>query len=542
MSHTPLSPANAPQRRLLPTGGGPLLLAALGGALSALGQQPLHLWWIVPVGLALVFLSLVAPTGSPANKRTWHLPGFGRGWIAGTMGFAVSLNWIVDPFFVEPAVTGWMAPFALVFLAGGLGLFWGVATAIATWACPRPMGRIWIAVLALLAMEELRGWIFTGFPWAMVGHAWIGTPLDQLASVTGALGLSGLSYALGAVLAVIWLRIRAGRFLRAGVATVLTGALLAAGWFVGSFRLDLPEGALAHGPAGLPIRLVQANVPQDLKWHPEHVEGFFRRHLELSAQEAAPAPALVIWPETAAPFFLDRPGDGLSMIAEAAGAPSVIGLQRRETVQGHRRYFNALAVIDDTGAPQAVYDKHHLVPFGEYIPLVGAWAESNGIGGLAARILSGYSPGPGPQMLDLGRAGRVLPLICYEAIFPRNLRVGGERPDWLLQLTNDAWFGERSGPYQHLAQMQLRAIEFGLPMIRAANTGVSAVIDARGRIVTQLGLGETGALDGRLPAALPATPYARWGDLWLRVCLWLGLLAGVSVARRRTNRLDLGVH
>lgn len=455
----------------------------------------------------------------------------GRAFLAGLGHFTPVMIWIVEPFLVEPGVTGWMAPFALVLMAAGMALFWALPAALG-WAAGRGVvTRLWLVALALLAFEDARGLLFTGFPWAMAGHVWIGTPLDQIAALGGALALSALTLALSAALATLALRARQGRRLRALAVLVLAGAVLGGGWLWGAGRLAQP---LPAGP-GLTLRMVQANVPQHLKWRPDLVRGFYQRHLDLSGPPGTAD--LVIWPETAAPFFLERPGDGLIMAAEAAGAPLVMGLQRAEVTDTGTRYFNALALIDPLGAVQGVYDKHHLVPFGEYIPVVGAWAERWGIGGLAAQILSGYSPGQGPALMDLGPAGRALPLICYEAVFARNLR-GTARPDWLLQATNDAWFGERIGPYQHFAQARLRAVESGLPLVRAANTGVSAVIDARGRVQAALGLGETGALDAALPGALPPTPYARLGDGPWHALLALALTALMLVAgmRRKGRR------
>ena len=493
--------------------------AVLAGALAASGQAPWGLWYVaVPALAAVVWLVTGAKTARSA---------FWRGWLAGSAQFAVALVWIVEPFLVDIAVTGWMAPFALIFMAGGLALFWGSAAALAVGAMQSPVARGWGFALMMLAGEALRGYLFTGFPWALVGHIWIGTPADQIAALGGSLSLSALTLGLAAALMTAAYRGRQRRFGRAIVA-VLAGVLAlgaAMGW--GSYRLSTPLPA----PSTAPVRLVQGNVPQRLKWQPDLIEGFFRRHLDLSATPSEVAPALVIWPEAAAPFLLDNAGIGLEMAVEAAGAPVILGIDRRLRAEsGAMQTFNTLAVIGEDMQPAAVYAKHHLVPFGEYIPLLGRLSE--GWGGMAGRALSGYSAGPGPQVLDLDALGlegmgRVLPLICYEAVFSRNLRTE-IRPDWILQITNDAWFGTGIGPYQHLAQARLRAIEFGLPLVRAANTGVSAMIDARGRIDAFLPLGEQGVLDAPVPAALPATLFARMGDIawnaWLTLAaLWMAL-------------------
>ncbi|MCA0204959.1 MAG: apolipoprotein N-acyltransferase [Proteobacteria bacterium] len=498
----------------------PVILSALAaGALAAPGQAPWGLWPLTILGLAWAFW-LVARAPSARGA-------FGRAFLAGLGHFLPVMAWIVEPFFVEPEVTGWMAPFALALMAAGMALFWAVPAWLAVSGTSRPTARVWRYALALLAFEDLRGILFTGFPWALSGHVWIGTPPDQLASLGGALLLSALTLSLSAALAVAALRWQGGRKALAGIALGLGALALAGAWGWGTARLAQP---LPEGP-GLTLRLVQANVPQDQKWQRDLIEMFFQRHLDLSTGESPVD--LVIWPETAAPFLLDNPGAGLTMAAEAAGAPLVMGIQRRaRDAAGISRYYNSLAVIGEGGSVGAVYDKHHLVPFGEYIPLIGEWARAQGWGGLAQQMLDGYTPGPGPELLDLGGAGRALPLICYEAVFPRDLR-GTERPDWLLQATNDAWFGHRLGPYQHFAQARLRAVETGLPLVRAANTGISAVTDARGRVLASLPLDVTGALDAALPGALPPTPYARWGDGPWHGLLALGMLALAWAAFRR---------
>ncbi|PVH30007.1 apolipoprotein N-acyltransferase [Pararhodobacter oceanensis] len=498
---------------------GVLGVALASGLIAALGQAPWGLWYLaLPALAAVALLVALTPTARGA---------FGRAWLAGAAQFAVALAWIVEPFLIDSTTHGWMAPFALLGMACGLALFWGAAAALAAGALQRPVARIWAFAGAMLAFEALRGHLFTGFPWALTGHIWIGTPADQLAAYGGSLLLSALALGLAATLATVAYRLTQGRILRASL-VALGGAIAAAAALgLGAFRLAAP----LPPPLTPVVRLVQGNVPQHLKWQPDLVEGFYHRHLALSATAADAPPALVIWPESAAPFLLDSAGDGLRMAIEAAGVPLIFGVDRRARDEAGRvQYFNALALIGMDAQVAAVYDKHHLVPFGEYIPLIGQFAE--GFGGLASQALSGYAPGPGVQIVDLAALGlegfgQSLPLICYEAVFARNLR-SETRPDWVLQITNDAWFGTGIGPFQHLAQAQLRAVEFGLPLVRAANTGVSAMIDARGRITAALPLGEQGVLDAHIPGAMPATPYARIGDTPWHVALsllalWLAL-------------------
>lgn len=475
------------------------------GAVMAAGQAPLGWWWTTLAALMALFLVLP----KQARPRIWA----GRLWAAGSGYFAASLFWIVEPFFVEPEIHGWMAPFALVFMAGGLALFWAAAGWIAARLTTGASARSAALVLAMTGLELARGWVFTGFPWASLGHVLIDTAAVHLAALGGA-GLLSLLVLGGAAL------LAHGARARRLAALVLAVALGAGAWGWGHTRPPAPD------PQGQIIRLAQPNAPQDEKWRDDRALLFFERLLDQTSAPAQPAPALILWPETSVPFFLEFPGDGLVMMAEAMAGhgPETrlgFGVQRYQD----RRYFNSLALIDTDARISHIYDKHHLVPFGEYVPFSEAIL-GTGLAGFAAQVLAGYSPGPGPALLDLGDLGMALPLICYESIFPRHLRATA-RPDWVLQITNDAWFGTLTGPYQHLAQARLRAVEQGLPVLRAANTGVSAVIDARGGVTAQLGLGQAGFLDAPLPRALAPTPYARFGDwpIWLIVLGGLALLA-----------------
>jgi apolipoprotein N-acyltransferase len=278
--------------------------------------------------------------------------------------------------------------------------------------------------------------------------------------------------------------------------------LLAVAGF-GQWRLSqpLPE------PRAQTIRLVQPNAEQALKWDDALAEDFLDRLLTLTAKDT-PAD-LTIWPETAVPYMLEYAPEVADMVVSASGGkPVAAGIQREEA----GRYFNSLRVLEGTGLEAARYDKAHLVPFGEYMPLGDLAFDWFGIRAFAAQAGATYSAGPGPAVLDLGALGKVLPLICYEVIFPREVNAVATRADWMLQITNDAWFGIRTGPFQHFAQARLRAIEQGLPLIRVANTGITAVIDARGRVVDQLPFGTMATLDTHVPGALPPTIYSRWGD------------------------------
>ncbi|WP_083800626.1 apolipoprotein N-acyltransferase [Rhodobacter ferrooxidans] len=470
----------------------------------AAGQAPLGAWYVTVPALAGVIWLVGRADG--AKAAAW------LGLFAGAGHFGLALNWIIEPFLVDPEQYGWMAPFAVVLMAFGLGLFWAAAAALARAFAAGRAAALPLA-LTLTAVEGLRGVVLTGFPWALIGHIWIDTPLAQLAAYGGPNGLTLLT-TLAAALPVA---------LGFGGAAVSV-ALLAATFGLGQWRLSQPDPA----PRGVTLRLVQPNAAQALKWEPGPARITFDRLLAYTA--ARPAVDLVIWPETSVPYLL-HPGEGaaLAIAAAAQGVPVAAGVQRVDGTRG----YNTLAVIGPGGAVTAQYDKHHLVPFGEYIPYGDAMADWFGLRAFAAQEGNGYSAGPGAKLLDLGdKLGKALPLICYEAVFPQDLAAAEGRADWILQITNDAWFGTLTGPFQHLAQARLRAIEQGLPLVRVANTGVSAVIDAHGRTVAEISLGQAAFHDAALPGALPPTPYARWGEVpvWL---LLAGLAAGLIGVRRR---------
>lgn len=471
------------------------------GAVVALGQAPLGFWWATLAGFAGLMLLL----DRVPDRRGAFLTGL----FAGAGHFALALNWIIEPFLIDIARTGWMAPFAVVLLAFGLGLFWGGAALAARAFANRTLGF----VVAFVAMEWLRGVVLTGFPWAMAGHVWIGTPLDQVAALGGP-----------SLLSLVTL-LAAGLSVQARWKGLLASAVVLAlplGFGLWRLAQPLPE------PGVQTLRLVQPNAEQSAKWDATRAREFLDRQLELTAKgEVAD---LTIWPETAVPYMLEYAPEVADMIMAASGGRTVaVGIQRAEG----DRFYNSVRVLEGEGVETARYDKAHLVPFGEYIPFGDLAFRWFGLRAFAAQAGNSYSAGPGPRVLDLGPLGKVLPLICYEAIFPRDVNAAPERADWMLQVTNDAWFGTLTGPFQHFAQARLRAVEQGLPLIRVANTGVTAVIDARGRVVAQLPFGVVAALDTRIPGKLAPTPFSRWGDG--PVFLLLAGLALGAVARRRPS-------
>jgi apolipoprotein N-acyltransferase len=491
-------------------------LSSMGGAIAALGQAPFDLWLLSPLGLSLVVsLVAVAPT---ARAALW------RGLMGGVGYFGLALHWIVEPFFVDAVRHGWMAPFALVLFAGGMALFWSVAAGLSARVVAVPVWRAALVAPVLTLAEAARGTILTGFPWAMPGHALIDTAWLPAAGVAGAHGLTLIVMLAASALAACAL----ARRVYLGLGLTLPLLLL-------PYALPRPDvEPAADAPV---VRLIQPNAPQHLKWQPDMIPVFWQRGRDLTAAPASAAlgpPDLVIWPETSLPVLLDRSDAARAQLSQAAGpVPVLIGAQRVEDFAAR----NSLALVGPDGRLEALYDKHHLVPFGEYLPLAGL-AERLSLRALAAVLPGGYGPGPGPTAFDLGPdLGRAFLMICYEAIFPRYIRTLDARPDWMAHVTNDAWFGTFSGPWQHLALARLRAAEQGLPVLRAANTGVSAVIDARGHVVQALPLGEAGFLDAPLPRAAPPTIYARAGDLPILV-LTLGLALTLIVLGRRKTPIE----
>jgi apolipoprotein N-acyltransferase len=475
------------------------------GALAALALPPVHalpvLWLAIPGLLAML---------GPASLRRAAWLGFAFFWGHHVAG----LYWITHALLTDAARWWWLVPLAVPALAIPLAAF-GVIPALAARATPAGLPRLFAFAAAWVGSELLRGALFTGFPWNLLGTVWAfdALPIQGAAWV----GVHGLSL-ITVLLAAAPLFGRRG-MLAAGAALVVAGAF-------GLARLWPAERA----PEPVVLVLVQGNIAQEVKWREETRLPIFTRYIELTAQGVAGAlaespagtRAVAIWPETASPFLLATDPEAQRFAAEAlpAGALLLAGSVRAEWGPDRRlaALFNAVVALDSDGRPLGAYDKSHLVPFGEYMPLRG-W--------LPIRLVHGamdFSAGPGRVAWRLPGLPAVSPLVCYEVIFPGRV-VGAERPGWLLNVTNDAWFGVSAGPFQHLAAARLRAVEEGLPLARAAQTGISAVFDSRGREVGRLGLARTGVLVAPLPAAGEMTPFARLG-----LALPLGLVAVFGLA------------
>lgn len=503
-------------------------IAVLAGLCAAAALPPVHLLpLLVPAFSTLFLLALGAKSLRGALLDGWW---FGLGY------FTAGLYWIGIALFVDPKFI-WMLPFATLGLAAVQAVFPAFAVGLVRWSGTRGWPALLLFTAAWAATEWLRGLAFSGFPWNQIGTVWAASDgVIQSAAIFGVLGL-GIVTVLAAAAPVLLLLPAADAGPRAreiGWALLLLPALL---WIGGMARLAT---VTVEFVPGVNLRIVQPNIPQKLKWQRKYRDANFRQHARLTRSPGYEKATHVIWPEAAVPFFLERDGLRRMQVAELAPASGslITGTLRARGTGKTFRAWNSLLAVDRAAGIAAHYDKHHLVPFGEYVPyreLLKPFGVDKMTGGG-----SDYSRGPGPRTISIPGLPPVSPLICYEAIFSGRavppIDAGGPRPAWLLNITNDGWFGISSGPYQHFAAARLRAVEEGLPLVRAANTGISAIVDPYGRIVSVLGLGVQGVLDGRLPKpAQVMTSFARHGQ---SVPLILALLAGV-IGRFSAHRFKL---
>ena len=501
-------------------------LAFAAGAVGALALPPLG---FLPAIVAPMTTAVFLIDGCGAGWAHRARCAFGAGWAVGFGYFVVSLYWLGAAFLVEPDKFAWALPLGVLGLPALLAFFpaFGFALAALFW---RPGAARVFALAAGLGLSEFaRGALFTGFPWngyGMALAAW--TPLAQAASVVGLYGLTLLVVLLGAAPATL-ADARAHRVRPAALAGVALAALAAFG------ALRLAGGSVAMTP-GVRLRIMQPNLPQDAKFKPAAGQEILRAYLELSDRSTSPATAgladvtHLIWPESPFPFALNREPQALTTLAAALGGRTTL-LTGAIRVDEKNRAYNALAAVDSSGKIVASYDKVHLVPFGEYLPFGGV-LRALGLRHFIA-LPGGFEPGAQRRAMHAPGLPAFQPLVCYEAIFPGEVTPqtpDGERPAFLLNVTNDGWFGRTAGPHQHLAQARLRAVEEGLPLVRAANTGISAVIDPYGRVMNYLPLGQAGVMDSSLPQPIPVTIFGLYGQTvaWM---MWAAV-AAIALIRR----------
>lgn len=500
------------------------LLVFAAGLMTALAMPPFGLFFILWVTLPLFYLVLT----EAANRKQAFL----RGWFFGLGFFLGGLFWITNALFVDLAAWWWIIPFALLGIPVLLSFYTGLL-GLAVFQILKHTGRKG-GVFAFAALwcvtEYLRGILFTGFPWNLSGYAWAHSPaMLQNLSWAGVYGLGVLTVA--SAMMTVFLFFETGkRAVYAACTLLLAVPLVLWGW--GALRLAQAEETAFND--AVMLRVVQPNIPQHEKWRTEKQAGNFQKLLSLSNAENHAD--IIIWPETALTADIDAfPAIGTALRNELP-ADSVLmtgNIFSRSDEQGKSLYYNSLMVLDIRTGEKVQYPKSHLVPFGEYVPFRNVMS----VAALGA-LLSGFEDfqaGDGPYTAENFGMPSFSSLICYEIIFPGNVTDAAHRPAWLLNITNDGWYGNSPGPYQHFSFSRARAIEEGLPLVRAANTGISAVIDPYGHILKAVPLEKTGVIDIALPRPLPPTFYAKYRESFFAVAVFILMLAAF-IPRSRVFR------
>ncbi|MGA8615777.1 MAG: apolipoprotein N-acyltransferase [Xanthobacteraceae bacterium] len=509
------------------------LIAFAAGALSALAMAPFNAWPVLFLTLpALVWLI----DGTAAGRWGGVMVAAATGWWFGFGYFVAGLYWTGYAFLVDAPTFGWLLPFAVIGLPAVLAVYTAIAVALARMLWTRGATRILALAVTLTATEWLRGHLFTGFPWNAFGYA-LTAPLAlaQSASVIGIWGLTFIAISIGASPATLtddrsetplpWLPLALGLAVLAGLG----------GW--GALRLQRTPTEFVDD---VRLRIMQPNLQQDVRFNYAARQQVMERYITLSAQASSPQSrgvhdaTILIWPESPFPFVLTHEPGALAQIANLLSPSTVLitgGIRIGDTKDPDRpRAYNSIYVIGPDAAILDVYDKVHLVPFGEYLPFQH-FLEKLGLQNLTKQV-GGFTSGDRHRLIAIPGAPLALPLICYEVIFPGEEMPPEERAGWIVNVTNDAWFGNSTGPYQHLEQSRVKAIEEGLPVVRAANTGISAVVDSVGRLVNFLPLGREGVIDSPLPRPIAAPIYARIGDA---PAFGIVAIALFAVVRRRLN-------
>jgi apolipoprotein N-acyltransferase len=520
----------------------PWLAAFSSGVVATLAMPPVFAWPVLFFVFYVVIGLMDRAVGEPGQARDISKSALKRafwiGWMFGLGYFTFGLYWISASLFVEPDKFLWLLPFSATLIPAGLAVFTAITFAGAALIWGAGPQRIVALALAFTLGEWLRGHLFTGLPWNVVGYALTAPPwFLQSAALFGTYALTFLAvliFALPAAARDAEASFR-GRLTCLGLPVLALAALAV----FGAHRLALPEPAAV---AGARLRLVQPNVSQDMKWRSENRAEIFRGYVEQSRRnqkgedDGLAGITHVIWPESAIPFLLLNSQPALEAIAGLLpdGTSLITGAIRVDELAADRRQvYNSLLALDDRARLIGTFDKRHLVPFGEYLPFQ-LTLEAMGLESLTRLIGSFTAGAAGVRLWNLPGLPAIGPLICYEGIFPDEVVTPGQRPQMFLNVTNDGWFGKTAGPHQHLHHVRVRAVEHGIPLIRVANTGISAVVDARGRILQSAGLARSANIDTSIPGALAATPFSRGGNAWLAMMLGLGGIAWLAL--RTTSR------
>ena len=471
------------------------------GIILATGQMPFDIPYLAFSALVLLGYYWIKHQPKSFESFIWGFA-FGFGY------FGITFFWIVEPFLVESEKTGWLAPIALfflvIFLSFILSLCFFLAAVVGHGRTKNQ--RLIIFFLFFLSSELARSELIFNFPWGLISSIWINTPFSQSLALFGPYWLSGLTILCAFLLSRVW------------VGTITALLIILALYVFGYYRLSLP---LVERTNPVKIRIVQPNIQQSEKWKPELAATFLNRHISLSKSALETGVDLIVWPETSVSYeIMDnlKLRDGISSELRLS---LLLGARRFD--KENKKLFNSAFLLAENGDIIEIYDKIKLVPFGEYIPF-GEFLSSLNILGLASDGLIGFSSGKENGIFKTKKLGVFKILICYEAIFSEDQKNWDKRPSWIINITNDAWFGAFSGPYQHLTLARMRAIESGLPMVRSANTGISAMIGPFGRILSQLNLETRGYIEEFLPKGSQPTLYSRLGPTFCNFLLTIVVL------------------
>ena len=490
--------------------------AFLAGGLAAAALPPVYILPALLVSFP-IFLWLIEAS------RSWK-QAFCDGWWFGFGHFIAGLYWIGFSLLVDANQYAWLYPFAVLCIPAVIALYTGIIAVLARLA-PAGVARVIALASAWTMIEWARGLLFTGFPWNSIGIIWTATDATmQFAAIGGMYGLSFLTVLVSASPCVLARDRNSKRMILPALSLMIVGLL----WAGGALRLTNAESGEVPG---VTLRIVQPNIAQALKWHPDYRDRHLATFMRLSSAPSARPITHIIWPETAVPFIVASDTARRRVMASVIKNDGLLLTGAvRTTPRGSRpsQLWNSFHAINKNAEIVATYDKFHLVPFGEYVPF-RRWI---GLTKLTAGRTD-FSAGTGPETIRVPGLPPFSPLICYEVIFPDKVKQANSSPGWLLNVTNDAWFGTSSGPYQHFAMARLRSVEQGLPLVRAANTGISAATDSYGRVIGRLGLNEQGVVDTGLPRGLSVlTLYSRFGDWPILIIAALCFLS--MIFRRRS--------
>jgi len=495
------------------------LASFLLGSITVQTLPPFYHWYISFISFTSLLLLL--------NQAQSKKQAFNIGWLFGFGFFSFGLSWINNALLITPSETGWLVPVTFILSGAFLGLFFGLPTFLCYFFKSFYARYINLASFIVI-FEWIRSWILTGFPWNLIGSILtFNLELSQTASVWGTYGLSLLTILIASSPALCIYYKTKKSILLCVVSTILAPLLI---YIYGYTRI---QNLYDNQQSPIKIRLVQPSIPQSAKWSPELHRQHFEKYINMSKQNANDNISITIWGETASPYILDMDNEAKKQALSAIKDKSFL-------ITGQVRYLrnyyggytplNSALIIEKNGTIEASYDKSHLVPFGEYIPLRNLLPSFIHP---IANTISDFQAGTGPQTITLPNIPPLGIQICYEIIFPHQIIDPDNKPDWLINLTNDGWYGISSGPYQHMTTTQLRAIEEGLTIVRSANSGISGIINRYGKIISQINLNKKDILDIYLPQKLQIkTIYNSFGNIIILTICLLSILLSLYIENK----------